>query len=513
MEEIKLSGNNRLPKYWCVQCPEENSPNHELFLNTVIKYMRDVIGEYWVGNLWGSYYGYDGNDKFRGTDHFREVKSFKNNPTLLTLQQFIDCFKEEATVTKPKPSRKVIKEPEFTLPVKWRVEVTNLEDVEQYLIDTYGEVDTWCKETKEFWLYSEKNRCFAIPSYVSTARNDSYTKITMEQFKQYVMKETFKLPKKWCINKTANPSVIGGWFNENSDVALKDRRAVDYVVDLMNHPYLHFPKAYSGSCTNNKPVSGYTEITFEQFKKYVIGEPVETSEKAKCEVEEFKVPEKWCIRVEEYNTPVEVYEWRKRTEYGSNWIDSGYIHSTGLHCDKMSGYTEITFEQFVNYIYKSKTITMEKCTIGGSTTLKEAFIKECGIKPFSTETSTYKYIRTDSGDICGVNFKQGKHFELPKDWDAALAHVKAFYAKPESKTLYFGKLKCTIKEGNDYAVTEYGNISKAEIQKVLKLFNANMSICGYDLQIENVDDIVIAFGCQKGTIREAKAILEAFNTK
>lgn len=94
MEEIKLSGKNKLPKYWVVQCPSEEQ-EIELFRNTVIRYIREVIGEKWKGDAIGYYYGYDGRDDFNGTVCSYNLSNFKNNPTLLTLQQFINCFKKE----------------------------------------------------------------------------------------------------------------------------------------------------------------------------------------------------------------------------------------------------------------------------------------------------------------------------------------------------------------------------------------------------------------------------------
>jgi len=134
------------------------------------------------------------------------------------------------------------------------------------------------------------------------------------------------------------------------------------------------------------------------------------------------------------------------------------------------------------------------------------------VSTFSTLIPGGKHNQVQGSTNTGNSYEY-EVFNLPTQWDAALAYVKKYYTVPESKVLYFGELKLTIKNGEDFATTEYGNISKAEIQKVLKLFNAKMSICGYDLKIENVDDIRLAFGCQNGTIGEAKALLEAFNTK
>jgi len=98
------------------------------------------------------------------------------------------------------------------------------------------------------------------------------------------------------------------------------------------------------------------------------------------------------------------------------------------------------------------------------------------------------------------------------DWPAYCLR----YATPEEIaklpiSIKFGDTWFNITKGEDFAVTDRGNISKKEIEKVLKLFTAKMSICGYDLKIENVDKIQISFGCQTDTVGKAKEILAAFD--
>jgi len=82
---------------------------------------------------------------------------------------------------------------------------------------------------------------------------------------------------------------------------------------------------------------------------------------------------------------------------------------------------------------------------------------------------------------------------------------------PVVKTVIFSSTGFHIAKGKDFAVTSRGNVSKAEIQKVLRLFDAKMSICGYDLKIEDVDNIKISFGCQTDTVGKARQILAAFD--
>jgi hypothetical protein len=60
----------------------------------------------------------------------------------------------------------------------------------------------------------------------------------------------------------------------------------------------------------------------------------------------FVLPEKWCIKVERNSQPKEVRQWR-----GCDWKDGGYINRSGAWLPRPhSGYTEITFEQFKQYV-------------------------------------------------------------------------------------------------------------------------------------------------------------------
>lgn len=71
-----------LPKYWVVK-----NDGSQLFKDTVIKYINDNSGLIWSGKA--SYYGYDGNTSNNGFDYWGNLSNFRNNPTELTLEQFI----------------------------------------------------------------------------------------------------------------------------------------------------------------------------------------------------------------------------------------------------------------------------------------------------------------------------------------------------------------------------------------------------------------------------------------
>jgi hypothetical protein len=78
-----------LPKYWVVKCDTTN-PNWA----KVINYLYEIHGEKWGGHMRGAYYGYDGGSEFKGTNTFKDLSRFSNNPTVLTIEEFVQLTKQ-----------------------------------------------------------------------------------------------------------------------------------------------------------------------------------------------------------------------------------------------------------------------------------------------------------------------------------------------------------------------------------------------------------------------------------
>ena len=179
--------------------------------------------------------------------------------------------------------------------------------------------------------------------------------------------------------------------------------------------------------------------------------------------------------------------------------------------------------------------------------------------------------------LCGykTSFTNGKNFELPKDWNVAVAYAKEYFKKespfkigdwvineeqgipyqikeidkdgwcygevdgdgrnpiklrkatPEeiekvsTKTLNFGKVAFTIKKGNNFATTIYGEVTKKQIQDAIEYIKNPPRLTGYPLSIHvgsnynNIGDennsFQIGFGCKAGKLSELEAILKAFD--
>jgi hypothetical protein len=91
--------------------------------------------------------------------------------------------------------------------------------------------------------------------------------------------------------------------------------------------------------------------------------------------------------------------------------------------------------------------TKQPFTIGGSVALKKALVEETGIRVYHEDScALWNYLVCETGfDFCGlqgIGIKQSTHYQLPQDWDKAVAAVKDFFAeepKFEKGKWYYGE--------------------------------------------------------------------------
>jgi len=77
----------------------------------------------------------------------------------------------------------------------------------------------------------------------------------------------------------------------------------------------------------------------------------------------FKLPEKWCVRVEDNSKPSVVAKWRPTKGCGDYWEMGGYINYDGYHSVGFrQGYTEITIEQFIKHVLNNKQMNTQTLT-------------------------------------------------------------------------------------------------------------------------------------------------------
>ncbi len=73
----------------------------------------------------------------------------------------------------------------------------------------------------------------------------------------------FVLPEKWCIQDITKPSVLENWLN-----CLGKNK---HFWNFRSGSYYHFHGVDPIDCYG-RIFDGYTEISFEQFQKYVLNE-------------------------------------------------------------------------------------------------------------------------------------------------------------------------------------------------------------------------------------------------
>ena len=247
-----------LPKYWVVQLTEENQ---ELFRKTVIPYLLETYGEYWSG-IGYKYYGFDGNEVFKGTNCHNFLENFENNPVLLTLDEFIKLTTKEETM------------------IDFKIKGTELPCMK----DIRFRCSSWYSDNYQHLNFSGKlvsfgykvfNGVVHILAEEADYELDNYymfkeSDVIEAAKKQGMYKEEFVLPEKWFLrfntieifNKLCKPFKPEFIFYEDAGICNDSIRPA-----LGNYYYLYRPATYG------------QEITFEQFEKYVLKQKEEVMEK------------------------------------------------------------------------------------------------------------------------------------------------------------------------------------------------------------------------------------------
>lgn len=88
-----------------------------------------------------------------------------------------------------------------------------------------------------------------------------FRKATPEEIAKATDSKEFILPEKWCILK--NTEEICKWFTEKIGMI--------YTLNSRNNEFIHYP-AINRTCLYSKIQKDYTEITLDQFNKYVLKE-------------------------------------------------------------------------------------------------------------------------------------------------------------------------------------------------------------------------------------------------
>ena len=197
------------------------------------------------------------------------------------------------------------------------------------------------------------------------ARNPSYEKITLEQFRQITNSQPMKHPEKWYIPVTeVNREELDRWRQSVATSHRSHQLRPELDVLLSKHrtdgSYYYASNVDDFRCCSD--YKDYQEINLEQFREI-------TNQKL------MKHPEKWYIPVTEENH-AELNQWRlsKRTQEASRYDykfvpgatllsahpydDDSYFYAKGHSItERDNGYQEITLEQFRQITNPNQTQT------------------------------------------------------------------------------------------------------------------------------------------------------------
>lgn len=170
------------------------------------------------------------------------------------------------------------------------------------------------------------------------------------------LEKEFVLPEKWWIKVTKeNQYIVGTWIMDNDkQKGINDlAQHTSYIGGIFQYPR-NYDYSWKGSTYTPKE---HTEITFEQFKKYVMKEEDKVEEEPKEDTK--SIPKYWYIEnkyqeVRDYLADTysisAIKSWRQRYI----GFDNSYYYNNGCHgvddAKRMqNGAVEITIEQFREY--------------------------------------------------------------------------------------------------------------------------------------------------------------------
>lgn len=419
----------------------------------IIKFLREnqiIINTHWSGNAEDDscYIKIKGEQECvtGNSPHLRKLKIY-------TLEEFKEAYEN---MKKPEPA--------FTLPEAWYVRVT---------LQNQAELSEWRKVTLPIG-YVTGMYDWGVGHTINTSgirkehnpRPDSNWKneITFEQFKKYVLKEEeFVLPKKWKVKENIE---VAQWassvFNCSSFVSSSEK----YLC--VNQEL--YPERSSYFFLDSEESKKYTEITFEQFEKYVLNKTTKQVEEKKLIGYKLVKPEyaKAAVRIEGFNS----------TGYGNI---EGRVFTTEGHAEAIrKWYNEDVLDLWFEPVYEEfkagDWVVVERWHYDSSITLPQiARISSVNL----TNISTPYGIRIDrKGSIGEWYFKEGEFrkatpAEIRKTTEL-LVEIKGYKAVMNPTSVKFGcqtySKEFVLELGTFLEKSGLKIESENEIMKVVKQF-------------------------------------------
>ena len=236
-----------LPKYFIVKRDASNP-----LWKKYIDWLNKTYGSDWTGNTLEYYYGYDGSRGYGGTDVWPDISRFKNNPTILTLEQWDEIVNG------------------FKLPEIWAIKQSISEEACEWFSKFKATRSAKIEGSYEYMVYfSNQNR-----TEFFNELPENCVEITIEQFKKYVLKQDNM--KKYTIEELRTNEKLLVYI----ETAEQFRKIVNHCGQFVSGFYGKCcyniaKRSYSSSSTKTDVGSYYTDsiiVTFDQidFKDKII---------------------------------------------------------------------------------------------------------------------------------------------------------------------------------------------------------------------------------------------------
>ena len=258
----------------------------------------------------------------------------------------------------------------------------------------------------------------------------------------------FKLPERWCIKRTPETwKVIVDYLNDTYDRY--------YSYNNPGFPWVTNNSDYNDS-SSEKPTDA-VEITFEQFKKYVLKEN---------SMNKVEAPKTFLVKG-----------------------DSKHL-------------LKACYEEIIELGYKKASRDIENIGTFFSTNINRVD------KENTLEDYKYLYI---NGSLSVDT--QYTIFTLPQDYNKAIEHAKSaiqskYWNKSKVKKMKFGSLEVKVTPGLGYVQIAEGKVTKEDLKKVIDWKSDKPKLLGYPVSFKRLEGDV-SFGCKDGTWEQLYDIYNA----
>jgi len=313
--------------------------------------------------------------------------------------------------------------------------------------------------------------------YYSNVDKTALPAITIDE-----LVDKFILPEKWCVkgitpysgthlykknpllrNKIQNRFPLtsdGLGFHNNYYYYSKDDKKISYFPDQQTKPH------------------DYTEITLEEFEKYILNQ------------------ENMKKKIIGYKTPTDL--WEGQIPKGATYIPCKYSSSNYTWRDQPIDSYNIPKEVVETWepVYEE----LPKFKVGDWVVILN-----------NISGGEFKI-----GEVCKIVKKEsGNAFKISNGKDWWLYHLTEFRLATQKeidainqKEFYFGDVIFVVKKQEKIASTPYGDVTLQELKEFIHYVENPPKLAGYKLDVnaDNYDKLKIKIGCEVGNLSELKTI-------